>query len=217
MPAWLTIGVPIASAVFAGLTLLMRYRARRPKVHLRWEAASRGSNSVRVDLTAQNVGEVPCSVRRLEVLLDGSPPATLILSLGGAEPLTLPVPILVGHPVTLSVGLQPPDVELSSTAPPLLGRHLKARVWLTGHRKVDLDVVGAPVGTRVITRVLNRDGTVAHDCAEAGCSTSWDGRDLLTGQQAPGAGPLPPLDWVDDNTVRLRDADGVAAGTKSPT
>lgn len=31
----------------------------------------------------------------------------------------------------------------------------------------------------MITRVLDRDGNVIHDCAELGCETSWDGYTIL--------------------------------------
>lgn len=38
----------------------------------------------------------------------------------------------------------------------------------------------------MVLRVVDRDGTVLHDCREMGCSVSWDGLEIATGKPAPG-------------------------------
>lgn len=55
-----------------------------------------------------------------------------------------------------------------------------------------------------ITRVLDRQGNVIHDCAAAGCSVSWDGYGLPGGELIDGrTDPGPEWVQVDDSTVRL--------------
>jgi hypothetical protein len=45
-----------------------------------------------------------------------------------------------------------------------------------------------------ITRVLDVDGTVLHDCKASGCLVSWDGYVIATGERVEG-GADPSDDW----------------------
>lgn len=55
----------------------------------------------------------------------------------------------------------------------------------------------------MITRVLNAKGEVVHDCAEAGCDTSWDGYLIADGSPVEGrVDPGPGWEQVDERTVR---------------
>lgn len=38
-----------------------------------------------------------------------------------------------------------------------------------------------------ITKVLDADGNVLHDCRATGCEVSWDGYNLATGERVKGA------------------------------
>jgi len=56
----------------------------------------------------------------------------------------------------------------------------------------------------MVTKVLNHDGTVNHDCREIGCETSWDGVTIATGEPVEGRGEIPPdVEQIDEHTVRL--------------
>jgi hypothetical protein len=56
----------------------------------------------------------------------------------------------------------------------------------------------------MIVRVLDTDGTVVHDCAQLGCTTSWDGYVIATGEPAPGrsGAGVPDGFTVDGDTAR---------------
>jgi hypothetical protein len=206
MTIWLSVGASVAAAVFAGYGVLIQLRARRPILDLTRSALSRGTDGVRLDVLVQNTGEVPCSIRRIDVLVDGTTVEGPVLSIGGADALALPLRIPVGHGVTISIGLRAPDIDLPPDVriPPLLGRGVTVRVWVDRRRKFELDIAGAPLSAIIITRVLNNDATVAHDCVQSGCAVSWNGCDLMTGERVAGAGPLPAeVIQVDDHTVRF--------------
>lgn len=56
----------------------------------------------------------------------------------------------------------------------------------------------------MVLRVLAEDGTLIHDCLEMGCTTSWDGIVIATGEPAPGrvGDGIPAGYQVDGDTAR---------------
>jgi hypothetical protein len=61
----------------------------------------------------------------------------------------------------------------------------------------------------MITRVLNEQGVVLHDCALVGCESSWDGYTIASGEPLEGRTDPDPAIWrtVDEHTVQHVPAD----------
>jgi hypothetical protein len=59
-----------------------------------------------------------------------------------------------------------------------------------------------------ITRVLNSRGQVLHDCTVLGCEVTWDGFDVVTGENRnPDGFTLPDAyEQIDEQTVQLKPA-----------
>lgn len=58
----------------------------------------------------------------------------------------------------------------------------------------------------MVLRVLDRDGTVVHDCRQLGCVVSWDGYTIATGTPAQGrkqAGVAPGFKVAGDEARRV--------------